>query len=436
MSICRALVICAFFCLAHPTRGQWELADLQGRWWIQVFEIDPSLNWLRGPADVGQDGRFTNFWTHKEGTMLVSGIHIGTTTGLGAIEYRRTGWDYSLACQTLLRPGMDLAVGTGCTEQSDLLIHYPPPEPTKSFVAAVRMDPAGYVQADLAGTWLIVGLDQLATNSHWVRGWITVSNTGAFTGTVTDSTGASAPMSGTMSLTVEGEVTTSINASWHGALSAKRDVIVACQTRGPNRLEADLLVRHVGPFAVEQLAGRYGSASLISSYPADRSESVVSIATNGAFRICMRPLIGLPKADTGTMRYSADGVITIVDNPGWLAVSNPDRDFLAGNTTEDGTAFFAGVRLSQDMLRITRFMKTTQAGMGDVAVFQWLGAGLERYEIEQCDSLFHTISWSLLAAGLTGEWTPHSTRAFGLQTAIVPWPSVPSRFYRIKIPFP
>jgi hypothetical protein len=120
----------------------------------------------------------------------------------------------------------------------------------------------------------------------------------------------------------------------------------------------------------------------------------------------------------------------------WLAVSNPGRDFLAGNTTSEGTAFFASVRMPQELLQITFFRKMDWPGVGEVGLMRWLGAGLVRYDIEHCDELLPPARWIPSVTGHLGEWNSDTTRVFDLQTAILPWPTASSRFYRVKISDP
>lgn len=418
-----------------PTAHAVTAMPVEGQWWIQMHTIDPTLSWARGVLNVDSAGGFTDFLSTDSGLGIAAtgGVSLASV-GVGSFRFRFSSVDDWNEHMLVVRKSADLFFGTGVCEGDWGGIVGPPPEIAKSFVAGIRLDPEGYKPVDLVGTWGIVGLESGAVTSDWVRGLIEVVPGGTFTGAVSDSKSGWLPLSGTVTIATNGEVTTTINATWRGAMSIQRDIIFATQTRGPGFLEMDALVRLVGPYNVTQLVGRSGLSSLRAADPPARGEGVVAIGTGGNYRVSQRIDGGTPEVSTGTLQYFPTGYLGLVGDPTWFGMATPSRDLFVGNAGGEFTEYFAATHIPP--MPIESMQLTSIFVPNDALFLMWFGAGGEVYEIHGNNNLAHPTGWTPEVVGILGVAPSRSIRDLYWQEGGFMLSTDTGRYYRVQTRLP
>lgn len=418
-----------------PTVRAMTAVPVEGLWWVQMHTIDPALSWTRGVLHVDSTGSFTDFLIADSGLGVAAtgGVSLASV-GAGSFRFRFSSIDDWHESMIIGRLSWDLFIGTGLSQGDWGGIMGPPPELTKTFIAGVRLDPEGYKPVDLVGTWGIVGLESTAVTSDWVRGWIDVVPGGAFTGSVSDSTSGWLPLIGTVTIATNGEVTTTINATWRGAMSIQRDIIFATQTRGPGFLEMDALVRLAGPYSVTQLVGRSGLASLRARAPPGRAEGVVTIGTGGNYRVSLRVDGGTPEVSTGTMLYNPTGYLGLVGDPTWFGVATPARDLFVGNAGGEFTEYFAATHIPPMTIEMMQLQSVFVPN--DALFLGWFGAGGEVYDIYGNNDLAHPTCWTPEVTGILGVAPTRSIRDLYWQEGGFMLSADKARYYRVQTRLP
>lgn len=190
--------------------------DLSGVWEIHSLASGPGAPWWqRGRIAIDAAGAFTGSFSEQGGgTDPVSGTFGLSNDGVlslsvaplahGAIDAGRT-------VMALSNTWTGFAAGTA------------------ELNVGVRVG-TGYATSDLAGTWEIHRLASGPGAPWWGRGSVTVAPTGAFTGTMTESTIGAYPVSGTFAISPTGGVTRAGEPAASGALDAGRSVLVMTDT--------------------------------------------------------------------------------------------------------------------------------------------------------------------------------------------------------------
>ena len=417
--------------------------DLAGTWWLTHFQAGSGVGWIRGDTTISAGGGASFPWG-------LDGIGRADSTGplpvplTGVVSHSVDGWlalllaggtgGSALFYSGAPRPEGDVIVTSGASETSggsDLV---------QALLTLVRLDPDGYLQEDLKGRWAMYGLEVVAGSARWIRGAIDVEEDGTISGgSITNSDGTVTPLSGTLTIDAQGIVTTSINATWEGALSERRDVVVACQTLSPNHVELDILVRLFDPYDIAELQGRHYLHDVRGGADPARASGTVTVGSAGNFiNVVINTDAGLA-FDSGTFVYQPDGTITRTSGGTWAAVSNPKRTLLVGSRGATGNVdFFVATRQPRAAFRIVNVEPVPDTGSGPALDITWTTLLTEVYDLEETtDPPGPGATWTKTVRDLSGLTGLCPGIIFGCRRSIeIPLPTGSPRRYRITIQEP
>jgi hypothetical protein len=179
----------------------------------------------------------------------------------------------------------------------------------------------------------------------------------------------------------EGIVATTLNASWEGALSAGRDMIVATQTRAADDFEFDVLVRKTPPYEVGALRGRY-AVTVVAAGPEDgRAFGKALVGDSGNFHVGLLSSLSTVVVDSGVLLYDGDGLLTRPDAPLWEAAASASRDVIVGSRGVTGAVdFFCDVREPPEALRVTGIERSSPCGSDSLKI-TWTSFPGESYDL-------------------------------------------------------
>lgn len=403
----------------------------EGTWYLQIFQVDAGPHWLRGVISIDSGALFSSGTFHADDgtTFTPVGSCYSSSLGLGLLVYDWPG--FRKHYRILTDQTHTIMTGTGAQERPypggvEIM---PFPEAEKSLVTGIKLDPAGYTQPELAGTWALFGMDCSSSSNLWLRGQIGITAAGAMSGSVVDRNGLIIPLSGDMNLASSGVITTTINATWIGALSMNRDVVFATQQRGPGRLEMDAMVRLSGPYDVAQLPDRVSLAAVMAP-SGGRAEGVVRFADNGDFRSSQRRPHQPVEITTGTLEYTPDGFLHVVGDTFWAGACNPDRSVMVGASNDDGADFFVAMGLPPATLE----WLSIKSPAPDQLALRWWGAYGEQYCIEEHADPTAGGAWTSALGCILGTWTdPNEVGVFMPQEQVIPKPTADFRSYRVGV---
>ena len=198
------------------TAAPYALADIAGTWELQSVASGPGAPWwLRGRVTVATNGGFSGNFAESDGSSSPTSGTLGlasdgTVTLVGAPVARGAlDGGRSVFAMTNTWSGF----GAGTTE----------------LTLALKMA-ATYAASDLAGTWEASILGTGPGAPWWSRGTIAIAANGTCTGTLTDNSGATESVSGTLSVSATGVVTRSGAPNARGALDQGHSVMVVTDT--------------------------------------------------------------------------------------------------------------------------------------------------------------------------------------------------------------
>jgi hypothetical protein len=169
--------------------------------------------------------------------------------------------------------------------------------------------------ADLVGTW---GVCTLATGTGapwWERGTILVDEDGAFSGTMDCSDGTTADFEGTLSISVDGVVTSEDFPNLSGYMNTGKTLIACTDTWDDGTTEILMMVR-LAPSYTAALRGTWGRCLLASGPSAPWwGRGRLVFLSDGSFAGTMRYSDASSAAVADTLEVAADGTVTSAANP-------------------------------------------------------------------------------------------------------------------------
>ena len=320
-----------------PAMGQsFTAADLAGTWHgHQLVTGDAPANdprWSYGTLVVDSSGNYTATWTDPS-VVSPGTIQIFSN---GTITFNNQSLTHGV-----LNDGKDLIVlvdGTPAAGGNGLTI------------LVKRNAGASFSTADLAGTWYgheIISGDEPGESPQWAYGTVTISSSGSFTGTWTDSSSTDI-ISGSVAITAGGVITVNNQPLNHGVMNDNKDLIVLME--GPPSLNGNglnvLVKRGAGEsFSTGDLAGTwYGHHVVSGDAPAEDprwGHGTALINTSGQYTVNWTSPTQANEISAGTMQITANGILTINNQPLTHGILNDARDmfvFIDGTDESGGNA--------------------------------------------------------------------------------------------------
>lgn len=280
---------------ARSALAAYSQPDLAGTWRSQTLASGPGAPWWeRGLALITSGGALTSYAIDSFGDR-------DTTYGMLVLA---SDGVITLTAPTDFRGALDLGrtVMAGTDSWSN--------DGTSELRLALRIV-GGTVTSDLAGPWEFNSIVSGPGAPWWIRGRQVIAIDGSFTGTFTESTGASEPVSGVMAVAPDGSLGISFAPAAMGWLDAGRSVLVMTNTWPDGSTELITGLRMASSYSQSDLAGTWQVRTLASGPGAPWwSRGVVSVATNGGFAGTMTDPTGDSWPVSGTFTLGSDGVVT------------------------------------------------------------------------------------------------------------------------------
>lgn len=287
-------------CLAASNTTALAASPMQGVWEAQAMASGPGAPWWeRSRAIVASDGSFTAYANSSGGDadtihsrFDVSSAGILTLDGLASFR-------------GALDLGSTVFAGTGTWDSGA--------PGTTELRIGLRMAPS-YAPVDLAGEWELNILASGPGAPWWERGHVTIAPDGHFSGALTESSGATDPVSGSFGLSSAGVLTFSGSANARGVLDEGHTVLVMTSTwTGFAAGTTDLAVgvRMANSYALADLAGAWEVFGLATGPGAPRwSRNHVLVRPDGTFVSDYLESDGTTDHSTGTLSITSSGILT------------------------------------------------------------------------------------------------------------------------------
>lgn len=296
-----ALVLALTLTLLLPRAAQaaYAQSDLAGTWRSQTLASGPGEPWWeRGQAFVTAGGALTVYAIDNFGDR---------DTTYGQLVLASDGV-VTMSVPTPFHGALDL--GTTLLAATDLWEDEGPLTGTTELRLVVKTL-GGYVTSDLAGAWEFNSIASGPSAPWWIRGRQTIAADGSFSGSFTESTGATEPVSGTIAALPDGSVTISFAPLALGWLDAGRTVLVMTNTWSDGSTELITGLRMGASYAQADLAGTWQVHSLATGPGAPWwSRGQVTIAGDGAFTGSLVDNLGDGFPVAGTFTLASDGIVT------------------------------------------------------------------------------------------------------------------------------
>lgn len=199
-----------------------------------------------------------------------------------------------------------------------------------------------FTQSDLAGVHNVHML-QSGGAPLWANGIVTIDGLGNATSTWTQSDGSAGPgVPSTQTVSSSGVITDSLNSTWHGRLSATKDIMVATATMGTS---FDMIVGAPsgGTFTTADLAGTWRwhflqtgtghEAWVRGKLQSDSAGNVTQLAQEDSGG-------GNTPGDPFTWAIDANGIITRSDSPEYHGVMLSDKTtIISTKSSGDGLGY-------------------------------------------------------------------------------------------------
>ncbi len=211
-----------------------SIGDGAGTWWMHgLTSGDAWGGWVRAQLEITAAGAVS----FVPGTFLTSG---GDTDAppdgsMSITGYGVVGLSYDALAHGIMNLGKHLIVFTM-------------PESDGGGLSVVqKRSGVAFSTTDLAGTWHLHGLTAGSEWTGWTYGILEVDDAGALAGTITEIDDESEVIGGTLSITADGTVTLTEDATFHGTMSDDKDLIVVTMSgeEGDDEHELVILTRAV-----------------------------------------------------------------------------------------------------------------------------------------------------------------------------------------------
>ncbi|MEQ1831407.1 MAG: hypothetical protein ABL977_00015 [Candidatus Eisenbacteria bacterium] len=303
-------------CLCSPIPAHaYQVPDLQGHWEFNSIASGPGAPWWeRATATIAPNGAFSSLTNDNtgssgsaQGTLALSPA--GIVTLAGASVFRA-----ALDQGTTVLVGTDTWSGFGAG--------------TTELRVGLKMGPS-YAPAEMAGAWEVNTIASGPGAPWWQRGRITVAANGGFSGTFTDSDGASDPVVGTFTLTPAGVLTFAGSPTGRGVLDVGRTVLVMTSTWtgfAAGTVDLSVGLKMAASYTLADLVGTWDVNGLATGPGAPWwTRSHITIAADGSFTSANTESNGTISNTSGTLSISPAGVITRVGSSTARGVLDADK---------------------------------------------------------------------------------------------------------------
>lgn len=278
----------------------YTVSDLQGTWESNSIASGPGAPWWdRTRALVAADGGFTAFGSDNTG---------GADT-LSANLLLSSAGVVTVSSSSVFRGALDLGktifagTETWTTDAAG----------TTELRVALKMAPS-YAQSDLTGNWELNIIASGPAAPWWERGRIAVASNGAISGSFTDNSGASDPVSGTLTLSPGGIITRNGAPSARIVLDSSRGIFAGTDTWSgfaAGTAEMSIGLKMAASYTLADLAGTWEFHGVATGPGAPRwTRTHMAIAANGSFTSWTSQSNGTFTSTSGTLAITPAGVIT------------------------------------------------------------------------------------------------------------------------------
>ncbi|MBN1834033.1 MAG: hypothetical protein JW896_18165 [Deltaproteobacteria bacterium] len=260
-----------------------------------------------------------------------SGSAMGTfeVDGLTAVEYiqlsgtiTESGQISGNTSHTFLETGGE-GTFTGQLTGNTLTIENPGQDTYGETCSYIRSMSASRVSAsgafttnDMEGIWEVNGLASGPGAPWWIRGPLTVTSNGAFSGSLEEYASDPDSVSGTFSISGDGIITSDdLSTDFRAAMDLGKTVIIGTNTwdyGSPGTTEITTLLKKAESYSMSDMEGTWKANSLASGPGApwwERGE--MNVSADGSFTGSKTESDGTTGSLSGTLNISADGIITI-----------------------------------------------------------------------------------------------------------------------------
>ena len=282
----------------------YAVADLQGSWATHELASAPGAPyWERGTVTIQSNGSFLASVTDSdrdsgtaEGTLQIASD--GTITRNGSGNFKGN-----------LDAGKTVMVITDIWNSN--------PAGTPDMTVMVKKG-ASYSLSDLQGSWAVHGLATGPGAPWWTRATMTVQSNGTFQAVTVESDGESETISGKFNMASDGTITLEGKDSWafQGNLDAGKTVVISTETwdsGAPGTSEMKVWVKQAPTYSLSDLAGSWVVHGLASG-ESWWIRGTLAVQSNGAYQASFSEYDGRiysPEAESGTLRITSDGIITL-----------------------------------------------------------------------------------------------------------------------------
>jgi len=174
-----------------------------------------------------------------------------------------------------------------------------------------------YQISDFEGTWNVNCMSNGPSSPWGERALITFAADGSFSGTTTDSTGKTEPVSGTFAISLDGLISMIGNAdNFNCRMDLGKTVIVCTNQWDDGSSEMKVFTKKATSYSQADLVGNWAGHTL-SDGPSSPwwLKTSITIAADGSFTGTKTDSTGLVGPSSGSFYISTDGVITIPSVP-------------------------------------------------------------------------------------------------------------------------
>ena len=294
---CQAPDFVAALAVFTKSSASYATADLEGSWYLHSIAAGPEApDRTRGDLDVQSDGAFSGRLVDINGEVdFISGNLNVSVDGI-------------VDCNVCLPPfrgaldaGKTVIVFTDTwdSETDELLI------------AVKQAQNTLYEQEDIAGPWRLSQLTSGPSSPLWVRGPVEISPSGVLSGDLLDAYGETSPLSGIITLSVNGIADcVGCESEFEAAVDADMTVTVYSQTLEDGSTDLGVLVSQGPSYSQSDLTGAW-NVNIIGAGPLDYGwvRGAVTVAEDGTFTGDAQDSDGFTDPFDGKLEITAGGIV-------------------------------------------------------------------------------------------------------------------------------
>ncbi len=242
---------------ASLSSAMYAMDNLAGTWHYNVLSSSGTMSWSHGSLAVDNAGIGTMTGVVRNGASMPNLDNIPYTMSQGGMLHSSDDNTF----QGVMSKDMSLFMATFTDN-------------TGGYSMMIAQKRGGsFASTDMNGTWQFHRMTAASDNltSGWAYGSMTISAGSGLIGSITTSNGSSAEIGRTFTFSMDGSgvMTESGDASFNGAMSAGKDMIVSTDN-GANGPEMWILVRSGASFTMADMAGDWMMNGLIAGNAGSR----------------------------------------------------------------------------------------------------------------------------------------------------------------------